>query len=131
MDQWSTEQLFIGARHPGGARNHERHWSGALQCGGHGRRGPVSCGIASNACRAALVKSPLTKPTNSLLALITRWQGAMIEIGFRPLAAPTACTAVDLPSRRAISLQVPVSAPLADKRCKLRKVENRPSAQYA
>jgi outer membrane usher protein len=34
----------------------------------------------------------------------TRWQGAMMEIGLRPLAAPTARTAFGAPIWAAISL---------------------------
>ncbi len=41
--------------------------------------------------------SPPAKPVSLPVDPMTRWHGAMIEIGFLPLAAPTARTAAGLP----------------------------------
>src|SRR5262249_52476227 len=59
------------------------------------------CG-PSCASRNALVSRPPAKPVSSPADPITRWHGATIEIGFLPLAAPTARTASGLPICRAI-----------------------------
>jgi len=52
--------------------------------------------------RKAFASRPPAKPVKAPDAPMTRWQGAMIEIGFLPLAAPTARTDFGLPRARAI-----------------------------
>lgn len=54
---------------------------------------------------SGLRRNPVIAP----VAPMTRWHGAMIEIGFRPFAAPTARTAVGKPIFSAISPYVLVS----------------------
>lgn len=55
----------------------------------------------SNHCLAA---NPPAKPVRPPEAPITLWQGATMDSGFRPLAAPTARTALGLPICTAISV---------------------------
>jgi hypothetical protein len=48
----------------------------------------------SRASRQALVSSPPANPVNFPVEPMTRWHGAMMEMGFFPIAAPTARTAL-------------------------------------
>jgi outer membrane usher protein len=47
--------------------------------------------------------SPPANPVSAPLVPTTRWHGAMIEMGLRPFAAPTARDALGRPIWRAIS----------------------------
>jgi hypothetical protein len=47
--------------------------------------------------RYSCAAMPPAKPVSAPLEPISRWQGAMIAIGFRPLAAPTARDALGFP----------------------------------
>ncbi len=67
------------------------------------KRSYSAAGPLSIPSRRSFTASPPANPVNAPLEPITRWQGAMIEIGFLPLAAPTARTAVGLPICRAIA----------------------------
>ena len=51
----------------------------------------------SSASRNALASRPPAKPVSLPVAPITRWHGVTIEMGFLPLAAPTARTASGCP----------------------------------
>src|SRR6516164_539335 len=53
--------------------------------------------------RNRLACRPPANPVRSPLDPMTRWQGATIEIGFQPLAAPTARAAPGLPIALATS----------------------------
>src|SRR5690606_39814589 len=69
------------------------------------RRHAASCPCPlSSASNSALARSPPAKPVRSPKAPTTRWQGATMEIGLRPLAAPTARTALARPICAAMSL---------------------------
>jgi outer membrane usher protein len=52
---------------------------------------------ASSFSRKAFASRPPANPVSSPDEPITRWHGTTIEMGFRPLAAPTARMAVGLP----------------------------------
>ncbi len=56
-------------------------------------RHSVAC-LPSNASKRALASSPPANPVNLPVEPITRWHGAIMEMGFFPLAAPTARTAL-------------------------------------
>lgn len=49
--------------------------------------------LPSKASKRALASSPPANPVNLPVEPITRWHGAIMEMGFFPLAAPTARTA--------------------------------------
>ncbi|MNT96454.1 hypothetical protein D3C72_2385490 [compost metagenome] len=57
----------------------------------------------SNASSQRLMGMPPAYPVSAPLLPITRWQGTMMLSGLRPLAAPTARTALGLPMAWAIS----------------------------
>ena len=57
---------------------------------------------ASRVSKRSLMSRPPAKPVSLPSEPTTRWQGAMIEIGFLPLAAPTARAALARPIWAAI-----------------------------
>src|SRR3569833_901023 len=59
--------------------------------------------LRSSSKRRCFASRPPAKPVSAPLLPITRWHGATMEMGLRPLAAPTARYAVGLPTARAMS----------------------------
>ena len=59
---------------------------------------PVDARRPSSASNLVLASRPPANPVRLPDAPMTRWHGAMIEMGFLPLAAPTARTALGLPT---------------------------------
>src|ERR1700733_931336 len=69
----------------------------------------IGLSFVSRRSKNALVSRPPAKPVSLPFDPITRWHGAMIEIGLRPFAAPTARIARGEPISFAISAYVRVS----------------------
>src|SRR5262249_57040802 len=83
-------------RHKAGVPTHENLYVAFLAARISSPRPPVvmardyRLSSVSRASKRSLMSRPPAKPVSFPSEPTTRWQGAMIEIGFLPLAAPTA-----------------------------------------
>src|SRR6478736_1394016 len=66
-------------------------------CAAAGHRSRHSAPAPSSSSRRALTSRPPANPVSAPLDPTTRWQGATIDTGFLPFAAPTARAAPGLP----------------------------------
>ena len=97
-EQREADQPDEGAEYDGDMLESHAPRSCKKGARGQGALRPFSC-ASSQTFRSMPPPKPVIEPS----APMTRWQGTMIAIGFRPLAAPTARIALGFPTRVASS----------------------------